>query len=46
MLFEVLYHGVVKFFTNDKNCIPPKKQLLRMQELGYEFKLNNKPYYP
>lgn len=46
MLFQVIYHGKVKMYTEDKNCIPKKDVLLYMQNIGYEFKLNGKPYHP
>lgn len=45
-LFEILYRGVVKMYTEDKSCVYSKGNLLKMQEAGYEFRLNGKPYQP
>lgn len=45
-LFEVVYRGTVKMFTEDKRCVYPKDILLMMIESGYELRLNGKPYQP
>ena len=44
MLFEVFYHGIRKMYAEDKTCIPDKETLLRMQNGGYELRLDGKPY--
>lgn len=44
MLFEVILQGEVKMQTSDKACIPPKDLLKKMQQVGYKFKLDGKPY--
>ena len=43
MLFEVINsQGKTIFYTNEKICVPPYKQIKTMLTTGYKFRLDGK----